>query len=539
MWPRALRRARRSRDDGHGDRATTGVLLRQVVPVERLFMTYLETGAMNRHYKEAEAVLTFEPGTRLFQRLDEDIPREEPADGRAGDLEAALDSDPPGEEALDRRPGELRDQVLPAADWPDGRGDPRRFRIAGAALRLVKHLQLHAREVDVSESPARIEEADAHLDDLRIRRIQGDLDVHGDVQSPHAMAFLLRDVDVPRAVDAYGLWARELRRRGRAAVPRESGPRSGDDGHLPGREVHLFDQVVAGIGDEERVGVDRGESVRRVEAGRELVREDRAEIGTREAELADVIPDDDVEGTGRAARHVESDRDAAGLLESGARERRLGEGADLSRSSRGERNLAHAVPDPLHAVALADQQARAPEGERARISDLREGRGRDAVVGLDEARRPRSGDVGDGPGYRVDLAYAMAEDLRDEDASARVHGERVRGAHDLVGRRRRRHGHGGLGRDRAAADSLPRMRRYLVRREVDFADPLPGEFVHVQGALVEAAVARVGERERDRLAEPRGRRRAGIGARASLSGRVARHEDEVGRPARNPEDPVP
>ena len=56
----------RAHFDGHGDRATTGVLLRQVVPVERLFMTYLETGAMNRHYKEAEAVLIFEAGTRLF-----------------------------------------------------------------------------------------------------------------------------------------------------------------------------------------------------------------------------------------------------------------------------------------------------------------------------------------------------------------------------------------------------------------------------------------------------------------------------------------
>ena len=48
--------------DGHGDRATTGVLLRQVVPVERLFMTYLETGAMDRRYKVAEAVLSSRRG---------------------------------------------------------------------------------------------------------------------------------------------------------------------------------------------------------------------------------------------------------------------------------------------------------------------------------------------------------------------------------------------------------------------------------------------------------------------------------------------
>jgi hypothetical protein len=45
---------------------TNGVLLRQEVPVDRLFMTYLETEAMNRQFLEAEAVLLFEEGNPLF-----------------------------------------------------------------------------------------------------------------------------------------------------------------------------------------------------------------------------------------------------------------------------------------------------------------------------------------------------------------------------------------------------------------------------------------------------------------------------------------
>jgi hypothetical protein len=44
--------------------ATTGVLLRQSVPILRLFMTFLETAHMNRQFKEAEAVLL---------RSDEDV----------------------------------------------------------------------------------------------------------------------------------------------------------------------------------------------------------------------------------------------------------------------------------------------------------------------------------------------------------------------------------------------------------------------------------------------------------------------------------
>lgn len=48
------------------DRASTGVLLRQSVPSERVFMTYLETAPMNRHYKEAEAVLLQDEASTVF-----------------------------------------------------------------------------------------------------------------------------------------------------------------------------------------------------------------------------------------------------------------------------------------------------------------------------------------------------------------------------------------------------------------------------------------------------------------------------------------
>jgi hypothetical protein len=44
----------------------SGVVIRQVVPVERLFMTYLETVQMNRQYLEAEAVILYEQGNPLF-----------------------------------------------------------------------------------------------------------------------------------------------------------------------------------------------------------------------------------------------------------------------------------------------------------------------------------------------------------------------------------------------------------------------------------------------------------------------------------------
>ena len=45
---------------------TTGVLVRQSVPVTRLFMSYLETEQMNRQYAEAEAVLLNDPSNELF-----------------------------------------------------------------------------------------------------------------------------------------------------------------------------------------------------------------------------------------------------------------------------------------------------------------------------------------------------------------------------------------------------------------------------------------------------------------------------------------
>jgi len=39
---------------------------RQPVPVGRMFMTYLETGAMNRQFREAEAILLEDPHNPLF-----------------------------------------------------------------------------------------------------------------------------------------------------------------------------------------------------------------------------------------------------------------------------------------------------------------------------------------------------------------------------------------------------------------------------------------------------------------------------------------
>jgi len=49
----------------HGP-AGTGTLLRQTVPIERIFMTYLETIHMNRQYREAEAILLGEPADGLL-----------------------------------------------------------------------------------------------------------------------------------------------------------------------------------------------------------------------------------------------------------------------------------------------------------------------------------------------------------------------------------------------------------------------------------------------------------------------------------------
>ncbi len=50
----------------HFESAQTGVIWRQPVPVTRLLMTYLETRAMNQRFREAEAVLIGDPGSRSF-----------------------------------------------------------------------------------------------------------------------------------------------------------------------------------------------------------------------------------------------------------------------------------------------------------------------------------------------------------------------------------------------------------------------------------------------------------------------------------------
>lgn len=44
----------------------TGVLYRQEVPVDRIFMTYFETAQMNAHYREAEVVLLWTPDDVVF-----------------------------------------------------------------------------------------------------------------------------------------------------------------------------------------------------------------------------------------------------------------------------------------------------------------------------------------------------------------------------------------------------------------------------------------------------------------------------------------
>ena len=48
------------------DRTTNGSLFRQTVPVERLFMSFLETAQMNQRYKEVEAVLLHDSANRFF-----------------------------------------------------------------------------------------------------------------------------------------------------------------------------------------------------------------------------------------------------------------------------------------------------------------------------------------------------------------------------------------------------------------------------------------------------------------------------------------
>ncbi|MFQ5923892.1 MAG: hypothetical protein ACE5M4_13705 [Anaerolineales bacterium] len=48
------------------DRESTGILLRQLVPIKRVFMSFLETAQMNHHYKEAEAILINDSANKVF-----------------------------------------------------------------------------------------------------------------------------------------------------------------------------------------------------------------------------------------------------------------------------------------------------------------------------------------------------------------------------------------------------------------------------------------------------------------------------------------
>ena len=47
-------------------KSVTWAISRQTVPIRRVLMTYLETEAMNRPYREAEAVLLVEPENQAF-----------------------------------------------------------------------------------------------------------------------------------------------------------------------------------------------------------------------------------------------------------------------------------------------------------------------------------------------------------------------------------------------------------------------------------------------------------------------------------------
>jgi hypothetical protein len=49
-----------------GPRTQVAVMWRQVIPPERVFMTFLETAAMNARYREAEAILVADPANRAF-----------------------------------------------------------------------------------------------------------------------------------------------------------------------------------------------------------------------------------------------------------------------------------------------------------------------------------------------------------------------------------------------------------------------------------------------------------------------------------------
>jgi hypothetical protein len=51
---------------GWADSKRTVAIYRQAVPIERVFMTYLETEAMNHPFREAEAVLLADPTNQAF-----------------------------------------------------------------------------------------------------------------------------------------------------------------------------------------------------------------------------------------------------------------------------------------------------------------------------------------------------------------------------------------------------------------------------------------------------------------------------------------
>jgi hypothetical protein len=51
---------------GRGPATVVSVLIAQLVPVDRVFMTFIETTELNRVYREAEAILLAEPGNRAF-----------------------------------------------------------------------------------------------------------------------------------------------------------------------------------------------------------------------------------------------------------------------------------------------------------------------------------------------------------------------------------------------------------------------------------------------------------------------------------------
>lgn len=55
-----------ARSHFESDPTTNAVLMRQHVPIERVFMTYYETAEMNQHFREAEVVLLHETGNPMY-----------------------------------------------------------------------------------------------------------------------------------------------------------------------------------------------------------------------------------------------------------------------------------------------------------------------------------------------------------------------------------------------------------------------------------------------------------------------------------------